>query len=70
MTSCNSESDRPSKLLRLSQVLERFPVSRSTWYAGVQEGRFPKPIKLGPNSVAWDERDIANLIDRLREQGR
>ena len=23
------------------------PVGRSTWWAGVKEGRFPKPVKLG-----------------------
>ena len=24
------------------------PVSKSTWWAGVKIGRFPKPIKIGP----------------------
>ena len=23
------------------------PVSKSTWWAGVKDGRFPKPLKLG-----------------------
>jgi prophage regulatory protein len=24
------------------------PVSKSTWWQGVKDGRFPKPVKLGP----------------------
>ena len=23
------------------------PVSRSSWYKGIEEGRYPKPVKLG-----------------------
>jgi len=37
-------------LLRLRQVLAPegpIPVSKSTWWAGVKDGRFPKPVKLG-----------------------
>lgn len=39
-----------------------FPVSRSTWLAGVKSGRFPKPVKLGPRTTAWRVEDIRNLI--------
>ncbi|MDD0812191.1 AlpA family phage regulatory protein [Curvibacter sp. RS43] len=35
-------------LLRLAQVLERFPVSRSKWYEGVKSGRFPAPVETAP----------------------
>jgi prophage regulatory protein len=27
------------------------PVARSTWWAGVKAGRFPKPVKLGPSTT-------------------
>ena len=27
------------------------PIGKSTWWAGVKKGRFPKPIKLGP--IHW-----------------
>ena len=26
------------------------PVSRSTWWAGVKDGRLPQPVKLGPRT--------------------
>jgi len=38
------------------------PVSRSTWWAGVSSGRFPKPVKLGPRITAWRVEDIRDLI--------
>lgn len=50
--------------LRLPQVLEIFPVSRSTWWAGVRDGRFPKPVRLSQRCSAWRVSDIINLIDR------
>lgn len=39
------------------------PVSRSTWWAGIQSGRFPKGIKLGPRTTAWRVQDIRKLLD-------
>jgi prophage regulatory protein len=38
------------------------PVSRSTWWQGVRDGRFPAPIKLGNRITAWRAKDILNLI--------
>lgn len=49
--------------IRLPQVLKVFPVSKSTWWAGVKEGRYPKPIKLGPKMTAWKVEDIQALIE-------
>ena len=40
------------------------PVSKSTWWAGVKSGRFPKPIKLGPRTTAWRVEDIRALIEQ------
>jgi prophage regulatory protein len=39
------------------------PVGRSTWWAGVKSGRFPKPVKLGPRTTAWRVKDIRKLIE-------
>ena len=52
--------------LRLSSILAPrgpIPVSKSTWWAGVKEGRFPKPVKLGPRTTAWRVEDIRRLIE-------
>jgi predicted DNA-binding transcriptional regulator AlpA len=56
-----------SGFLRLNQVLRVIPVSRSSWWAGVKTGRFPKPIKLGARTTAWREEDIAELVQRLSQ---
>lgn len=53
------------QLLRLRKVLERIPVSRSTWWAGVASGRYPAGIKLSPRTTAWLSTDIDALIERL-----
>ena len=54
--------------LRLPQVLAVFPVSRSSFYAGIKEGRYPAPVKLGKRTSAWRVEDIAELITRLSSQ--
>jgi prophage regulatory protein len=51
---------------RLPQVLAVVPVSRSTWWAGVRSGRYPKPVKtLGPRITAWRAEDIRALVEQL-----
>ncbi len=48
--------------LRLPEVLRLYPVSKSTWWAGVKDGRFPKPVKLSRRCTAWRAEDIHILI--------
>lgn len=52
--------------IRLSSILAPagpIPVSKSTWWAGIKDGRFPKPVKLGPRITAWRVEDIRALIE-------
>ena len=51
--------------MRLPQILQLIPVSKSTWWQGCRDGRFPKPVKLGPKTTAWRVEDIAALIERI-----
>ena len=41
-----------------------YPVSASTWWAGVKSGRYPKPVKLGERVTAWRVEDIRALIEQ------
>lgn len=53
-------------LVRLSQILAPsgpIPVSKSTWWQGVKDGRFPQPIKLGPRTTVWRVEDIRGLYE-------
>ena len=52
-------------LLRLPQVLERFPVCKSKWWAGVKLGDYPQPIRLGSRCTMWRAEDIDQLIDEV-----
>jgi len=52
----------PKGYLRLQTILKMVPVGKSTWWAGVKAGRFPKPVKLGPNTTAWKLEDIEALM--------
>ena len=63
-------SDRKSfpetGLVRLSHILAPagpIPVSKSTWWQGVKDGRFPKPQKLGPRTTVWRVEDIRALFE-------
>jgi prophage regulatory protein len=51
------------KLLRRRDVEARTALSRSTIYAWVTAGTFPKPMKLGAKKVAWRESDVAAWLD-------
>lgn len=54
--------------LRLPQVLNIIPISKSAWWQGCKEGRYPKPIKLGPRTTAWRASDIVALMRQLSQQ--
>ena len=54
-------------LLRLPQVLNLIPVSRSAWWAGCKNGRYPKPVNIGPRTTAWRAEDIKALLRKLSE---
>jgi len=50
------------KLLRLPQVKTITGLSKSTIYARISEGTFPKQVPLGPRLVVWVESDIQKWI--------
>jgi prophage regulatory protein len=49
--------------LRLKTVLAFYPVGRSTWYRGVAEGRFPKPVALSARTKGYPVEEIKKLIE-------
>jgi len=54
--------------VRLPVILNIFPVGRSTWWQGVKDGKFPKPVKLGKRTTAWKVEDIKALIEKHSNQ--
>ncbi len=63
--------------LRLSQIVGNpranppipalIPISKPTWWRGVKEGRYPKPVKLSANTTAWRVEDIRALIESFKQ---
>lgn len=53
---------RPPKFLRLKAVLALTGVKRSTLYAWINAGFFPRQHKLGTRAVAWLEGEVTAWI--------
>ncbi len=56
----------PTGFLRLRAILAPggpIPVSKSTWWQGVKDGRFPRSVKLGKRVTVWRVEDIRRLIE-------
>ncbi|EKO3906283.1 AlpA family phage regulatory protein [Vibrio fluvialis] len=49
-------------LIRLSEVLKLIPLSKATVYRRINDGSFPPPISLGPNSSAFYEHEVKLIL--------
>ena len=57
-------------ILRRPQVEIKTGLSKSAIYSGMQDGSFPRPIRLGPRTVGWIDVEIdewvqAKIDDRM-----
>jgi predicted DNA-binding transcriptional regulator AlpA len=62
----------PGGFVRLRDILAPngpVPVAKSTWWAGVKDGRFPQPVKISPRVTAWRVSDIEALMCRWASLG-
>ena len=50
--------NRPARLLRLPEVMQRVGLKRSAIYQRMAEGRFPKSRSLGAKCAVWVEAEI------------
>jgi prophage regulatory protein len=50
------------RFLRRREVEHLTGLSRSSIYLLMKEGRFPKPVRLGPKCVAWVEREVRTFL--------
>ena len=53
----------PRRILRRPEVLSRTGLSKSSLYAKISEGGFPKPMKLGRRAVGWPEAEVDGWIN-------
>lgn len=59
-----TDAAKSCRLIRLKEVLELVPLSRSTIYARMKAGTFPQSKSLGGGVVAWYEWQVLEWIDR------
>ena len=73
MTHANQHHSLPEVgFLRLPQIIGDpkaqppippiIPIKKSTWWAGVKTGRYPRAIKLSSRVTVWRVEDIRALI--------
>ncbi|MCT8330911.1 helix-turn-helix transcriptional regulator [Albidovulum sediminis] len=56
-----------ARLLRRPEVLSLTGMSRSTLYASMTLGLFPRPVRIGAQAVAWREADVLHWIETRPE---
>lgn len=55
----------PEALLRLPAACQMTGLSRSEIYRRMEVGRFPRPVQVSENVVAWRQSDIVRWIAEL-----
>lgn len=56
-------------MLRMPEVIRRTGLSRSSVYSLMEQGKFPRQIKVSENTAAWLEQEIdAYLQERIDER--
>jgi hypothetical protein len=61
---------QPDGFLRLTQIIGSkkanippiIPISATSWWNGVAQGKYPKPIKLGPKTTVWRASEVLALV--------
>jgi len=51
------------RIYRLSDVIQRTGVSRSTIYNWVKSNTFPAPRRLGKRLIVWSEADLESWLE-------
>lgn len=62
-----SDTNIPITLMRIPQILEVMPISKSKFWLMVQKGEFPKPIKIGRSSF-WTIEQVQTFIQEKSKQ--
>ena len=55
------------QIFRRKDLEERLKLSRSSIYAMMSQGEFPKPVRLGRRAVGWKSTDIEKWLQDLQD---
>ena len=57
-------------LIKASDVCRMLAISKSGLWQGINDGRFPPPLKFGPKISRWRRSDIIALVDEAERKAR
>lgn len=55
--------------VRLSVVLQMYPISRTSLWRRIKKGEFPQPVKIGPRLNVWDVRQLREHQKAMAARG-
>ena len=63
-----SDMNEVTKFMRMPAVIEATGKARQTIYDNMKAGTFPKAVRIGPMSIAWDAAEIAVWQKKVRDE--
>ena len=57
------------RILRLPEVMRLTGLSKGTIHRRYREGTFPRPLRLGPQSIGWPRAEILEWLESLPRAG-
>lgn len=58
-------NQKTKQLIRLPDVIVMTGMTKSTIYAKIKNGEFPRPLKISDRHVAWDKHEVNGWIEAL-----
>ena len=58
--------DTGAQFMRRTEIEQVLRIGRSTIYGLMSQGKFPKPVRISPRSVAWRVSDIEEYLEKLQ----
>ncbi|ERS11632.1 hypothetical protein Q672_19220 [Marinobacter sp. EVN1] len=62
----SATAERKPMFYTVDEVSSRYKVSTKTIWRWVREGRFPRPVKVGPGTTRWREEDLQAFEEGLQ----
>jgi predicted DNA-binding transcriptional regulator AlpA len=60
--------ENPLELLDRAEVCRFFgSLNASTLYRGIRQGRYPRPVKVGPGSSRWLRSECESALQKMVE---
>lgn len=57
------------RLLRLPEVEHLTALKKSSLYRLIQEGKFPRGIRLSARATAWSEKQVCDWVEERKNDG-